>query len=199
MKEYRRYAIGVILLIAAIVLVIVGFNFVRGLFKDDPAEQQQQTAKRVNLLDAPSSNRPVRYTTKGNIVSEEEHRSVRITVDANNVRVEVLQGYGGNVIKQQETPNTQEAYKAFIAALNGAGFTNAIDPKGRGDEAQSCPQGRKFAYEIEPGASDAFRSWSTSCGKKLGTFTGNAGLVQRLFENQVSNYDQFMSGVQLIN
>lgn len=197
MQVVRRYGFGVLLLIIAIVLIVVGFNFVRGLFRNDPARQQEETAKRVNLLDAANSNRTVRYTINGSIVGNEEHRVIRITVDGSTRRAEVIQGYSSQVIKSQETPNTPEAYRAFIAAINGAGFTNTVAPQGRGDEAQSCPLGRKYAYELDPGAQGAFRTWNTSCSRSQGTFTGNTQLIQTLFQKQVPEYGKFTYGVQL--
>lgn len=197
MRDFRRYAIGVMLLIAVIVLIVVGFNFVRNLFKNEPAQQQQETAKRVNLLDAANTGKAVRYTTIGTVVGNEEHRDIRITVDGSTRRIEVIQGYSGQVIKEQEAPNTPEAYRAFVAALNGSGFTSTLAPQGRGDEAQSCALGQKYNYELDPGVQGAFRSWSTSCGRNSGTFSGNARQIQALFQKQVPSYTQFVSGVNL--
>ena len=197
MREYGRYAIGILFLIGAIVLIVVGFNLIRNLFKNDTARQQEETAKVVNLLDAGRSGKDVRYTINGSVVGEEDRRSIRFTVDSNSRRVEVIEGYNNQVLKEQELPNTLQAYEAFTAALNGAGFTSAVDGKGRGDEAQSCPLGRRFSYEVAPGTRDAFRTWSTSCSRKTGTFTGNSSMIQTLFQQQIPDYTDFALGVKL--
>lgn len=197
MKEYRRYAVGVFLLIVAIVLIVVGFNLVKNLFKNDQGSQQAETARKVNLLDAAGSNKPVRYTIRGNVVGDKEYRSIRITVDSATRKIEILRGYSDQVLKEQELPNTPQAYQAFLAAINGGGFTNAVGAQGRGSEAQSCPLGRKFNYEVAPGTENSFRSWSTSCGRQLGTFSGNNTLIQTLFQRQIPGYTNYVTGIKL--
>lgn len=197
MKQYARYVIGVLLLLFALVLIVLGFNLIRSIFKSDSNKPPSQTAKSVKLEEAAQSGKAVQYTIDGNVVGKEEHRTIKISIDNKVRRVEVLEGYNGEIIKSQETINSPEAYKAFTSALSGAGFTSSRDPKGRGVEAQSCPLGRKFSYEVSPGASDAFRAWSTSCSKKEGTFTGNSSLVQTLFKLQIPDYNNFTRDAKL--
>ncbi len=198
MKSYMKYLISLLFLIGVIVVIVLLFNLIRNIFTSDSPEQQQTGKTRsYDLIGAGKSGQPVRYTVQGAVVGNEEHRSISITVDARTRKLEVLQSYNNQVIKSQETPNTQEAYNAFIAAINGAGFTSNVRPEGRGDEAQSCPLGRKYIFEAAPGTSNSFRTWSTSCGKKQGTFTGNQSTIQTLFQDQIPNYSQLVSGVQL--
>lgn len=167
MKDYARYGITVLFLVLAVVVIVVGFNLIRNLFtSDSPAEKQTGTSQKIDLLGAPDNNKAVQYTVAGPVVAVEEQRSVRITVSRDNRTVEVLQGYENQVVKSQQLPNTYEAYDSFIKAINGAGFTNTLPAEGRGDEAQDCPLGRKFAYEIAPLTDSSFRSWSNTCGKK---------------------------------
>ena len=197
MNEYRRYAIAVLFLIGAIILIVLGFNLIRNLFKEDEAPRPEQTVKTINLLDAGRSGKPVQFTIRGSIVGDEEHRSIRITVDGSQRKAEVLQGYNDQVIKTQESTNTPQAYEAFVAAINGGGFTSNVNAQGRGDEAQSCPLGRRLNYEVAPGTEDSFRIWSTSCGRNQGTFTGNSNLIQTLFQRQIPEYNVFVAGIKL--
>lgn len=198
MKEYRRYAMGIAFLIAAIVVIILIFNLIKALVTSDPpAEQQAQTNKKVELLKAPEKGQTVQYTVTGPVIAKEDQRSIRIKVSKDSRVVEVLQSYNAAVVKSQNLPNTKESFDAFIAALNGAGFASSVGPEGRGDEAQSCPLGRKFAFEIAPGMSESFRSWSNSCGNKQGTFTGNQTTVQTLFQKQIPNYGQYVADVRI--
>lgn len=183
------------MLVLAVVLLVVGFNFVRNIFTgDDP---QQQTVKKVDLLAVPQKDETVQYTLDGPVVGDEQHRIIRIKVNRDFRTIEVVQGYGNNILKSQETPNTLEAYEAFIAAINGAGFAKAVPADGRGDELQSCPLGKRFAYEVAPGTSDGFRTWSNSCSNKQGTFSGNATIIQTLFQRQIPDYNKYVSDVRL--
>jgi hypothetical protein len=198
MKNYGRYVTGVLFLIAALVLIILGFNFIRNIFSDDKKGQPQtQNLQKVNLIESAQKGDPVRYTIQGAIQGEEQFRSIRITVDRNNRTAEVLQGFNYQVIKSQQTPNTQPAYEAFVKAINGAGFTNQISPLGRGDEAQSCPLGQRYSYEIAPDSANHFRTWYTNCNRTTGTFTGNNTLVRTLFQRQIPEYGDFTRDIRL--
>jgi hypothetical protein len=198
MKGYVRYIIGVLFLIGAIILIVVGFNIIRGIFKPKVPDQQSQSSKVLNLTDVAKDGKAVRYVLQGPVSGNEEHHTIRITVDSGTRRVEILEGYSGQVTKSQEFPNTKEAYDAFMAALNGAGFTRTFDAKNRGSESQSCPLGRKFAYEVAPGTDTMFHSWNVSCGGKQGTAAGNTQVIQRLFERQIPDYNKYISGTPLI-
>ncbi|MGI9027797.1 MAG: hypothetical protein ACR2FM_03065 [Candidatus Saccharimonadales bacterium] len=196
-KDISRYLIGIGLLIFAIILIIVGFNFFRNAFRTTPPAEQATTSK-VDLLKAPADNQAVSYTVYGSVTGNEDHFGIRITVDRNARRVEALQGYNYVVIKTEQTANTQEAYQAFVAALKSAGFTKSIDLEGRGDEAQSCPLGKKYTYEvIAPGNNSLLRTWSNSCSTRQGTFGGVRGTVETLFQRQIPEYSKFATDVKL--
>lgn len=196
MKTYLRYVFGVLAIILVVVLLVVGFNAIRKLLSSNgPVEQQ--TTKKVDLLAAPAANQAVQYTVRGAIVGNEEHRSIRITIDRNTRRVEILAGYNDQVINTLQIANTQDAYQAFIEALQGSKFTKTVAPEGRGIEAQVCPLGQHFIFELAPGMNDSFRSWATSCSAKQGTMVGNRTTIQTLFQRQFPTYNQFVSGVQL--
>ncbi len=196
-RNFGRYLIGVGLIIFAIILIIIGFNIFKNIFTSDTPDQQTLTSKKVDLLAAPTNNQAVRYTVRGPVVANEKRTSIRFTIDRTKRQLEVLQGYNDSVIKTQQLSNSQESYQAFVAALNGAGFTKAISPDERGDEAQSCPLGQTYSFEIAPGGSDAFRTWSVSCGSKLGTFAGNRIVIEQLFQRQFPDYNEFTSGINL--
>ncbi len=205
MKDYIRYAIGVGMLILAIVVMVVLFNIIRNTINDGgdkPQESSQNQSKvvdgkKVDLLAAPTSNQSVRFTTRGAVYGNERHFSIRITVDRNTRLVEVVQGYDQTVVKSQSSPNTQDSYKAFVEALNGAGFTKSVDAEGRGAETQTCPLGYIYSFEVAPGTNSSFRTWSNSCKKAEGTSQANRDIVQQLFQRQIPDYDKFVQGVRL--
>lgn len=197
MKESGRYIIGILFLFIAIALIVVLFNLVAGLFDADEPESSGREKPAVDLSRVPERGQAVQYTIIGPTVALEKHHRIRITIDRGSRTVEVLQGYDSQVVKSRRLSNTQEAYEAFIAALNGAGFASTVDKKGRGDKTQSCPLGRKYSYEVAPGTSEGFSSWSTSCGDKQGTFAGNDSLVRSLFRKQIPDYNEYTSDVRL--
>lgn len=197
MEKVARYAFGVVFGIIVIVLLVVGFNLIRNVLSPQEPRPQEQRRDKADLLGAPNANRAARYTINGPIVGNEQHRAVRITVDRNNRTIDVIEGYEGRVIKTQSTSNTQNAYQAFVEALNGANFTRELNAQGRGIESQLCPMGQRYVYELGAGTSNALRTWSNSCTNDQGTFGGNRAVVQTLFQKQIPNYNQFVSGVQL--
>lgn len=197
MRNYIRYAVGVLFLIGIILLIILGFNIIRGIFSTDEVPEQGQVQPEVNLSEAAAANHAVQYTIIGSTVAREEHHSIRITVDNDSRRIDVLEGYEGQTIKSRELGNTTQAYEAFLAALNGAGYTNKLDPEGRGEEARSCPLGLRYSYEVNPGGQQQFRTWSVSCTRDLGTFAGNAELVRTLFKAQIPDYQKFVAGIRV--
>jgi hypothetical protein len=197
MRDYGKYVFSVLFVVAIIILVVIGFMLIRNILRDEPpADQPGQTRRDVNLVEEGRAGKPVRYTIVGGVVGNEEHRSVRITVDPSSRLVEVVQGYDGQVINSQRTPNTRQAYEAFIAALAGSGFVRLAERGDRGAEAESCPLGQKFNYEVSPGMSGAFYSWSTSCGARQGTFNGNHQTIDTLFKRQVPDYRNFTRDVR---
>ncbi len=196
MKDYGRYVTGVLMFVAVIVLLFIGFKVIKNLLTGDKPSQTQ-TAKKVNLLSVPEKDETVQYMIVGPVTGDEQHQSIRIKVNRDFRTIEVLQGFDNEIIKSQETPNTLAGYEAFVAALNGAGFTKTLPPEGRGSEEQDCPLGRKFIYETAPGTSDEFRSWSNSCSSKQGTFGGKASLVRTLFQRQIPDYSKYVADVRL--
>ena len=196
MRDYARYAITLLFFIGVIVLIVVGFNLIRNAFRGDESAQEQ--VKTVNLQSAANDGKTVRYTITGAVVGDDAHRKIRITVDRNKRQVEILQGYNNEVIKSQEFPNTQPAYDAFIDAIDGAGYSQTISPSGRGEESKTCPLGLKYSYEVAPDTSESYRTWSNSCARKEGTFTGNHKTVQQLFQRQIPEYSEFTRDVSLL-
>lgn len=195
MKEYARYAIGVLFIIGAIVLIVVGFNLIRSIFKGSDKDTQQ--TQHVDLGETASSGMPVRYTISGSTVGKDRHRAIRITVDRNSRRIDIVEGYDEQIVKSEQFDNTQAAYSAFVSALRGAGYTDNVDPEGRGDENRSCPLGLTYIYEVNPGSSGAFRTWSNSCSERYGSFAGNDSLVRQLFQLQIPDYSRYVSDTRL--
>jgi uncharacterized membrane protein len=197
MRDYGRYIISVIFVIAIIVLIVIGFLLIRNILSSDSAtDRPSETRRNIDLVEEGKAGKPVRYTINGNVVGNEEYRSVRITVDRSSRLAEIIRGYEGEVIESQRTANNQNAYDAFIAAIASAGFAQVNNRPAGPTEAAACPLGQTFNYEVAPGMDGAFRSWSTSCGNRQGTFNGSHQTIDNLFKRQIPNYGDFTQNVR---
>lgn len=180
-----RYIVTIIVIFFIVVLGVLIFG--RG------PKKAPQVPKA--LADYATTSVEVRLTTSGIINGDDAHREVVITVGRTERVAQVVQGYQGNVIKTQTFENNDTAYAAFLSALDIAGFSKQKPSKFK-TEAGQCALGQRYVYEIINNGDDNLRTWSTSCGGSA-TFAGNPALVRQLFQNQITDYTQFTSGVIL--
>lgn len=185
----NRFALslGVFLLIIIVIILV----FFRG-----GSDDKKATPKALNEYSYDSSSE-VSFTTRGAINGDDKHRSIRIIVARDYRRIDVVQGYEGNVIKTQQFVNNSEAYREFLYAIDRAGFLNEkkIDEK-QDIQAGRCSTGSLFIYEHNVGTEEISESWNATC-KDMGTFVGNTTLVRSLFQAQITDYSQITSGVSL--
>ncbi len=190
--------IGILFLVGAIIVIVVLFNIIRGIFGGPSQTDPQESAnKAYNLTEAAKQGRPVQYTIRGPINGQDEHRRIRITVNPNSRRIEIIKGYNNEVIKSEQHDNNRQAYDAFVAAINGSGFTAKRDLDKGTIQDRVCPLGRHFIYEVAPGQNNSYRSWDASCGKAQGDFAGNRDAIRSLFRLQIPNYEDFTRGERL--
>lgn len=183
-----KYIIGVL---GAILAILVVFALV---FRadDKPNQANVTTAK---LVDYSKKNSSVSFTTYGRLVGNDQRRAIRITVNANERRIEVLNGYNESVSSVQTYANTQDAYANFLSALGNYGFdrsrTSSItDPRGQ------CPSGNRYSYELTEAGQSKSNLWATTCETK-GTFAGNGPTVRNLFKQQIPDYEKQVQPVKL--
>lgn len=127
---------------------------------------------------------------------DQDHRQVKITVSATENRIDIIQGYQGNVIKSQTYSNNSAAYAAFLQSLQLLNFSKGT--KSTADYRGYCPAGTRYLYSFNDGQSDLFTYWSTSCGSQ-GTFQGNPSAVRQLFIAQIpqNDFGTLTSGVNV--
>lgn len=185
--KYVAAVIGVIFLAFLAIYLIVS----RGNNSNAPAS----TAP-LKLTQYANSDSSVSYTVQGRIVGEDEHRAIRITINAEERRVDILAGYGDVIQKSQTFPNTATAYETFLAALDRTGF-NASRKVSVTDPTGVCPLGNRFLYNLTSDGDKVVDTWGSSCRAGDGTFAGTQALVQQLFQAQITNYPQQVQGVVL--
>jgi len=184
-----RYIIG---LLIGIGLIVLTFILIFKAFSG-PGAPKTQT---IDLNSYATTDAVVRVTFNGPVTYNSSHQSIRITVGADQVLYEQIQGYQGTLVKSQTYPNNRDAYAVFLRALNFQGFTKG-DPSKPKDERGYCPLGRTYVYEGLTGGDNIFRWWNDSCTANEGNFLGQGGTIRQLFTRQVPDYNTISRGVSL--
>lgn len=135
--------------------------------------------------------------TRGQINGEDLHRQIRITISNNARTLEIIQGYNGNIISSTTYANTPNAYSAFLSALQQTGFTRAR--RTTSTEAGFCPTGQVYNYILRNTGDKKtdINLWNSSCSGGGGTAAGSRSTIRNLFKNQITDYNQLTSGVNL--
>jgi hypothetical protein len=136
------------------------------------------------------------FTTQGEVVGEDQRKAIRIIVNQDERRLEVLTGYEEAVERSSTFANTHAAFETFLVSIDQAGFENR-KPSAVEDERGACPLGKRYIYELREHSQELLRLWNTSCGSKQGTFDGNSSTIRQLFEQQIPDYDKAVSNVDL--
>lgn len=187
-----------------IALIIIAVLFIGGIFliisllnrdaPDSDVQDQVKTEQRAKELS--KDTEAVVFTTYGKVVGEEDRRAIKITVTANERKIEILQGYDEISIKTEVFDNKESAFDNFLIALDSAGF-DKFDAKNKVDDRSQCSIGRRYVYQANFSDDESIRSWSTSCGDSSGSFEGRRELVRDLFKGQIPDYSKVVSGVRL--
>lgn len=187
-----RYLLGIFgFIILAIVSVVLLTTMT------DNNTTTQTGTPQVSVTSFVNKSATFTMTSQGAITGEEDFQSVVVSVSPSERRIKILTGFNGTVQSEQTFGNTQAGYNVFVNALNTAGYSRERDNKSGEDFSGSCPLGRRFQYQITDNGSQALNLWSTSCGRRTGTFGGDASTVRALYENQIPNYDDITDDVNL--
>lgn len=179
--------VGFIIIIFLVVLLFVG-----GGKKNTP------TAPVKTLPSYANTDAQVTMTIDGPINGDDVHRQIKVTVGADSRELDIIQGYSGNIIQSNPQYNSQDAYSAFLSALNLSGFT--LQRKGASTSLSSagqCALGQRFTFTLEQDGNVISNLWTTSCGSNTGNFGGISSTVQQLFEAQITNYDTLVENVNM--
>lgn len=183
-----KYVLGVLVIIFVVILAVVLIT--RGGGDSGPVTE------RLVVSEEAREGVSAVFTTQGEVVGEDQRRAIRITVNQDERRLEVLTGYGEAVEKAHSFANTHAAFEAFLVSLDQAGFDNAQQTLIE-DKRGACPLGRRYVYELREYSQSLLELWGTSCSRKQGSFAGNATTVRKLFEQQIPEYSDLIRGVSL--
>lgn len=177
-----RYIIGFVLTIILLIVVIV-------LIINHGGGKGKLPVTQKPLVSYSSDNNfMVRETIDGQINAPSEHNQLQITVTNSNTTFTLLKGYEGQVATTQQFDNNTPAFKAFLSALEQAGFTKGDTDSTLKSGLGYCPTGNRYTFEAMDGSKQLESFWSNSCNSPK-TFKGNTNLVLGLFQAQIPGYD----------
>lgn len=159
--------------------------------KENP---KNPSSAQFDLVDYGDKNSEVSSLTDGVINGDDIHRQIKITVNRDFRRIDIIQGYQGNVIKSQTFANNQEAYQVFLDAISRTGF-GKVRRTSVVNEAGVCPTGRRFWFELKNDNKVVSNTWNAACAR--GSSPANPTIVTNLFQQQITDYSKFTSGVRL--
>jgi hypothetical protein len=149
------------------------------------------------LGDYADTTAEVSFTVDGIVNGDEMHRAIRITVDANQRQLDVLQGYNPQVIQSKTFVNNQEAYRVFLKSIANSGFVAKNKKKVPADPAGLCPLGFRYILDLNQDGDDLSRLWTSSCGTAVGNSGGALTTIQTLFQDQIPSYSTLTGRVNL--
>lgn len=134
--------------------------------------------------------------TEGPVVAASEQFSYKIEVSSGVVSMRVYQAYGAKLFREKSYLNSPESYDAFLHALSTMNVTarrEGSSPEDDFSETGICPTGRRYVFELD----SSLRRWSTSCSAEQGTAGFSMGPVRSLFQRQVPDFSELVSGTGL--
>lgn len=190
-----------VFLVICFVFFLIIFGIIR-IFSGSPKPTPTPTPPAPAVKSLPEyadTYAEVSFTVDGRVNGEEKHRAIKITVDQFQRKVYILGGYSGNIIQEHTLPNNKTAYEVFLKALNNEGFTlklkNSTAPE---SEIGQCPLGLRRIYELNDSGTSLSRFWNSTCGTKVGTFGGDTGAIQALFQAQITDYNKIISNAKVV-
>ncbi len=134
-------------------------------------------------------------TIDGPINADSEHQSLKMSVSSTQALIQSFQGYNGTVTNSQSYPNNENAFYAFLSAMQIAGFTLGNPNPALANDTGDCPQNSRYDYRITEDGKQIQHYWSTDCG--TATYKGNTASTMQLFQAQFPDYSTFTSNLTL--
>lgn len=190
MSPKRQVLVFLIFVIGCVLLLSLVFG---GGRKNNGAKQTP-VKNNFSLLDYIEKDSKVIAITDGRINGDDAHRAVRITVDSNSRRIDIIQGYEGKVIDTRSYDNNPKAYHEFMSALAKTGF-GKVKKGNFTTEDGVCASGRRYVFELTENQKSVSRTWTANCAK--GSSPASAEAVTSLFRRQITDYDKITTSLTL--
>lgn len=182
MRYFIWFLMVVGLIVLAFILIFRGFGGSKTAIKP--------------LVDYANTSAVMQFTEHGPLVADQNYQGFRVMISSSTSEIQTLQGYNDTVVNTKIYPANSTGYAEFLRALDLAGFQKGDTSSSKADARGYCATGDRYQFEIvTPGGGDSENFWSSSCGS--GNFGGNLNRVQKLFQNQIPDYDSIVNQVNL--
>ena len=187
-RQFRfLLGVGLVIVLLAILFIVI---FTRGssappthLPRPMASYSTDPTAQVAMLIDGPV-----------NAISE--HNQVQVVVTNSNTTINIFQGYNDQVIRSSVYPMDEAAFHVFLRSLESAAFNSGSNDPSLSQASGYCPTGDRYIFSFNVDGRQLERYWTTSCGGTH-TYNGNLNLTVTLFEAQVPDYVNLISGINI--
>lgn len=192
--KYVSWFIGII---AIIFVVIFGSILLRNAFRTSAARNNAITTgvtQRVKLADYKKSGVTVRMTIEGPVVADENYRQLEVDISNSSRDAKVLGGYKYTVLKETTHDNNQQAFSAFLDALDNSGYTVERATTLKNYSGQ-CPNGHRYIFDLIENGKIITSLWRSTCTDVApGTLGSLATPISELFQAQIPDANALISG-----
>lgn len=185
-----RYIVGSLIAVGLVFIFII--ILARVIFGGGGDQTEQ--VKQASLSDYKDTEVIVRMIAAGPIVADQDFKQVRIDIGRDANTLDIIDGYRGDVSKHENVPSNPIAYGNFLSAVEQYGLGSGKNDDS--DYSGACPTGSRYVYQIVRGSKVEKQYWTTSCGGE-GTFQGQYDMVNQLFQQQIPNYQEITSGLNI--
>lgn len=195
----RVFPIIIIIIIIALIVtaVVSGINALMGGNRNNQSEETTVSTQDV-LFDTSGAN-SVRMTVRGPIVSDEKHRSYRVSISPSSRSLVTYDGYLDTPLDTLQFGNNAKAYDEFVHALDKANAFDGTPLTGEDDDTRGiCATGKIYEFELLQGSSVAKRLWTSTCKGSVGSLKASRVQVHNLFIEQIPDYEPTLKKIDAV-
>lgn len=181
----NRYVFGFLIATGLIILILV-------LVFSGPSTPKVTSKPLVSYA---TSNSSIEMDIYGPIVAPANHSQVDITINQYTSNITVYRGYNYDVVRSVSFNNSFNSYQALLAALSFAGYNKGT--KNNTSSLGYCAVGDIYTFKLNNNGQNVSTYWTSNCGGDPVTYSGNVSRTLSLFESQVPNYSNIISGANI--
>ena len=187
-----RFIVGFLLAIALVIVLFVRIFFSNGGSHNGIVNQPAPLASY-----AVNPTAEVSMLIDGPVNAESEHNQIQIVVTNIGTTINIFQGYNDQLVSTHYFALSESGFHVFLRSLEYAKFTSGVNDPQLGQASGYCPLGDRYIFAFSVNGQQQWRHWVDNCNGDPQTFTGNLNLTLQLFENQVPNYGNIVSGLNI--
>jgi len=188
MANYRTSRILPIILVVVIIIIAIAalVSLARVVFFSNSNTTTAKVDISRDALLNTAEGRSVSMTVRGPIVADEEFRSYKIDISANNRTIRTYAGYLDTVLAQDTLGNSVAAYDQFVHALDKANLTQGKQFDGEKNDIRGiCATGSVYVFQIMDGNSVVKDLWTSTCSGSKGSLDASVTQLMNLFTQQI--------------